>query len=415
MGQLTSRWQRPGLETSSGDHERRINILERQANADSCCDSGFSTYRACVLANPHLLAYFPMSDASGNLADLTGGADAQRITDVSSITYGVDGPFDLEHPDWTAINFTGIYGPTGPEDRFRRLDTLPAQWTVEAWIYPIAPNSGVESTIFHHSSGSLGMAFNVGGGGHDNRLSAFRSGVGLEAPSALTLSTWTHARVTYDGATIRLYTNGALVASVASVGAFTGSSYWTIGNNDPDLTAGSVRPFNGRISDVAVYDAALTDFCDTVTPTGPGTGSADEGTVLTADGEGGTSYAFPTVAVEGTRYRELLAGTHLAAVDNLDETVTINSAGVEGDTVWNVKGDLAVASGTDAATRLPVGTDGQVLVADSGETLGVKWEDASVSPADDTLVWMPLTTTVGGDDVLVFDADHSLIPTLIPF
>lgn len=34
-------------------------------------------------------------------------------------------------------------------------------------------------------------------------------------------------------------------------------------------------------------------------------------------------------------------------------------------------------------------------------------------PAADTAVWMPLTTTVGGDDVLVFDADHSLIPTLV--
>jgi hypothetical protein len=35
-------------------------------------------------------------------------------------------------------------------------------------------------------------------------------------------------------------------------------------------------------------------------------------------------------------------------------------------------------------------------------------------PADDTAVWMPLTTTLAGDDVLVFDADHSLIPTLTP-
>jgi hypothetical protein len=33
----------------------------------------------------------------------------------------------------------------------------------------------------------------------------------------------------------------------------------------------------------------------------------------------------------------------------------------------------------------------------------------------DTACWMPLTTTVAGDDVLVYDANHSLIPTLIPF
>lgn len=35
-------------------------------------------------------------------------------------------------------------------------------------------------------------------------------------------------------------------------------------------------------------------------------------------------------------------------------------------------------------------------------------------PASDTLVWMPLTTVVGGDPVLVWDGDDSLIPTLIP-
>lgn len=41
---------------------------------------------------------------------------------------------------------------------------------------------------------------------------------------------------------------------------------------------------------------------------------------------------------------------------------------------------------------------------------------AETTPASDTLVWMPLTTTaIGpGDDVLVFEADGGLVPTLIP-
>jgi hypothetical protein len=36
------------------------------------------------------------------------------------------------------------------------------------------------------------------------------------------------------------------------------------------------------------------------------------------------------------------------------------------------------------------------------------------SPADDTQVWMPLTTVVGGTPELVWGADDSLIPTLTP-
>lgn len=46
------------------------------------------------------------------------------------------------------------------------------------------------------------------------------------------------------------------------------------------------------------------------------------------------------------------------------------------DTLWNVKGDLAVATGPDAADRLGVGTNGQVLTVDSGAgggSFGVKW------------------------------------------
>jgi len=39
---------------------------------------------------------------------------------------------------------------------------------------------------------------------------------------------------------------------------------------------------------------------------------------------------------------------------------------------------------------------------------------ATGDPSTDTKVWMPLTTTVGTDDVLVFDASHQLIPTLTP-
>lgn len=52
------------------------------------------------------------------------------------------------------------------------------------------------------------------------------------------------------------------------------------------------------------------------------------------------------------------------------------------DTIWNAKGDLAAATGADAAARVAVGSNGQVLTADSGESAGVKWSAPVSGPGE---------------------------------
>ena len=55
---------------------------------------------------------------------------------------------------------------------------------------------------------------------------------------------------------------------------------------------------------------------------------------------------------------------------------TAGSGAVATDSIWDAKGDLAGGTGANTAARLAVGTNGQVLTADSAEATGLKWAAA---------------------------------------
>ena len=82
-------------------------------------------------------------------------------------------------------------------------------------------------------------------------------------------------------------------------------------------------------------------------------------------------------------------------------------------TIMDAKGDLITASGADTPMRLGVGTDGQVLLADSSQTSGLRWGadpvtatfdakgDLLVGTGADTFVRLPVGTD---NQVLVADS-----------
>jgi hypothetical protein len=105
-------------------------------------------------------------------------------------------------------------------------------------------------------------------------------------------------------------------------------------------------------------------------------------------------------------------GISITANENLDLEVWEVEIANETYGLYLVKGDLAVATGEAQADRLPAGTNGQVLTADSTQAVGLKWAagGAGGDPTTDTKVWMPLLDTDGS---VVLDSDEGQIPTLI--
>ncbi|MFL2570399.1 MAG: LamG-like jellyroll fold domain-containing protein [Parvicellaceae bacterium] len=130
--------------------------------------------------------------------------------------------------------------------------------TIEAWIYPTSWRTNKwEGSIINNEDNNSGYMLRCGASGTldfnwgDN--SAWNDC--SSSSGALTLNTWQHVAATYDGATIKLYVDGSLVASQADV--FTGQSSDNnimIGNSEYSPS----RYFPGAIDEVRVWKHSRT-------------------------------------------------------------------------------------------------------------------------------------------------------------
>jgi hypothetical protein len=77
----------------------------------------------------------------------------------------------------------------------------------------------------------------------------------VASTTATVAGTWYHFAVTYDGATMRMYVNGALEASTASALSIPNTTYpLRLGSLDPAPT----NRFAGRLDEIAIYNVALS-------------------------------------------------------------------------------------------------------------------------------------------------------------
>jgi hypothetical protein len=169
--------------------------------------------------------------------------------------------------------------------------------------------------------------------------------------SPLTVGTWTHLAVTYDGASLRLYTNGVLTSSVAKTGSL------AVSNNTLDIGGDAIysQYFQGVIDEVRVYNRALSvaelqsDMTTPITDPNP----ASQPSVV---GQWSAPFSWP------------LIGIH-AALLKTGEVLSWEYAGAGGPMLWNpTTGAFTSVTPTTTTSNLFCAgqselPDGRILIA----------------------------------------------------
>jgi hypothetical protein len=96
-----------------------------------------------------------------------------------------------------------------------------------------------------------------------------------------------------------------------------------------------------------------------------------------------TATAWDAEQTRDTVASALVAGTNVTITPNdAGDTITIAAAGASGitPTIVDAKGDLIAATAADTVARFPVGANGTVLTAASGQTTGLSWATPLTPP-----------------------------------
>ena len=127
--------------------------------------------------------------------------------------------------------------------------------TLAAWVYPTTLG-GWRTVVFKEDTAGFAYALDADADGASPAGYLTTDVAGFEAldDAPLSANTWTHIAVTYDGANLVLYVNGAVAGVTPASGTIvTTSGALRMGGNSP-----WGEYFAGRIDSVRIYDRALS-------------------------------------------------------------------------------------------------------------------------------------------------------------
>jgi hypothetical protein len=251
---------------------------------------------------PGLVAAYAFNETSGTtVIDVSGNNNGTMGSTVTRIATGKFGG---------ALVFNGTNTlVTIPNSASLQLTT---GMTLEAWVNPSAATSAWRDVIYkgndnYYLSATSTSSGKPAGGGTFGATTVETFGATI-----LPVNTWTHLAVTYDGATLRLYVNGAQVSSLARTGnLLTSTNPLQIGG---DSIYGQF--FQGMIDEVRVYNRALsqaeiqTDMNTPVGGTPPLTAPSNLTAITFISGsQVNVSWTAPTVGTPTSYLLERCQGT----------------------------------------------------------------------------------------------------------
>jgi concanavalin A-like lectin/glucanase superfamily protein/galactose oxidase-like protein/Big-like domain-containing protein/purple acid phosphatase-like protein len=225
--------------TTTTDGSHALTAVARDASGNATT----SATRTVGVHNTGLVAAYAFEEASGNSAVDTSNGFNGTISGATRVTAGRFGK---------ALSFDGTNDWVTVADR-AELDLLNGG-TLEAWVRPSALASW-RAVLVKEMTGGWPWALHASSDAGVPSAHLF-SGASVDAfgPAPVGLSDWTHLAMTWDNAVLRLYVDGAEVATQPATAALTASAGSVrIGGNSV-----SSQFFSGLIDEVRIYNDART-------------------------------------------------------------------------------------------------------------------------------------------------------------